>query len=690
MKYRTKRRRSLLSTQDERLANKLPKGKAGLGETFAGKTSFLDGPALAVHADEVVTTNPVMSIRDSESRISSWKQHMPSSSAASSLGDISEALQGLSASSRQGSGFVINPNLGSGEATTTEYSYEAGQDLLDLICFDAEESDMGLGLALPDSPTLRPTSDAPGLNLLPTRDQAIPSLLVEKNANLILDYSISDDILHLCPSIEIGSNRLEPQILKKLERAAGFLCAAQSKADAFDLYFAIFNILRHTLDFGSRHILVATLNCARSSERSSQHECAVRMLLHALRWQEERNLSNPQWAYVLHSYLSDVYVKMGKEKEVEIHDMEVMYCSDYDDLSRFVRSNIPDATDTPGYFPNNHQIALRLESRFRQTMDSTLQASGYTTSLPDTSVASRHAFEKTMDTACSKATVKRLLDWCERVIAAGDRSFDVWIKVLPDEPMDAQDFISQMLYCYLMERWLEETQRLPLPPTAVQQSITDLLRSGLAIPETIAALSSIIVDETFPGDLWTSMSYRSRILSKLHLIPSVIAPHLLATIRLLREESSRSDRKFAGAYQPLAAMSPDVGRRPITDLSQQALRLFSRSMVSTAQNDKTTSRKATKSGTLPLMPSVTELQSWSFRSQSLFQTDSSPQFSTDNRASPLTLSDVKSTHSSTLCHSLSTRPTTSSGISMESHSSWSFTEVTGMPRASLDEVIVGA
>ena len=323
-------------------------------------------------------------------------------------------------------------------------------------------------------------------------------------------------------------------------------------------------------------------------------------------------------------------------------------------------------------------------------MGSTLQASGYTASLPDTRVTSRYTFGKTMDTACSKATVKRLLDWCERVITAGDRSFDVWIKVLPDEPIDAQDFIGRMLYCYLMERWLEEAQRLPFPPTAVQQSITDLLKSGLAIPETIAALSSIIVDETFPGDLWTSMSYRSRILSKLHLIPSVIAPHLLATVRLLREESSRSDRKFADVYQSLAAMSPDVGSRPITDLSQQALRLFSRNMVSTAQNDKTTSRKATKSGTLRLMPSVTELQSWSFRSWSLFPTDSSPQFSTDNQASPLTLSDVKSAHSSTLCHSLPTRPTTSSGISMDSHSSWSFTEVTGMPRAPLDEVIAGA
>jgi hypothetical protein len=689
MKYRTKRRRALSSTQDGRPANKLPKGRTGLDETSAGKTSSLDGPALAVYANEAVTTNSVMSIRHSESKFSSWKQHMPSSSVTSSLGGISEALQEPSASLRQGSSFMIDPNLDPKEATTTEYSYEAGQDLLDLICFDFEETDMGLGFARPDSPTLRPTSDAPGLNLLPAGDgydQTFPSLLVERTANLILDYRISDDILHLCPGIEIGSNRLEPQILKELERAAGFLCAAQSKADAFDLYFAIFNILRHTLDFGSRHILVATLNCARSSERNSQHECAVGMLLHALRWQEEHNLSNPQWTYVLHSYLSDVYIKMGKEEEAEIHDMEVMYCSDYDDLSRFVRSNLPDATDTPGYFPSNHQIALRLESRFRQTMDSALQASGYNASLPDMSVASCHTFEKTMDTACSKATVKRLLDWCERVIAAGDRSFDVWIKVLPDEPIDAQDFIGQMLYCYLMERWLEEAQRLPFPPTAVQQSIADLLRSGLAIPETIAALSSIIVDETFPGDLWTSMSYRSRILSKLHLIPSVIAPHLLATVRLLREESSQSDRKFADVYQPLAAMSPDVGSRPITDLSRQALRLFSRNMVSTAQNDKTTSRKATKSDTLRLMPSVTELQSWSFRSQSLFPTDSSPQFSTDNQASL----DVKSAHSSTRRRSLSTRPTTSSGISMESHSSWSFTKVTGMPRAPLDEVMAGA
>src|SRR2546421_17608 len=126
-------------------------------------------------------------------------------------------------------------------------------------------------------------------------------------------------------------------------------------------------------------------------------------------------------------------------------------------------------------FPNNHQIALRLESRFRQTMDSTLQASGYTASLPDTRVASRYTFGKTMDTACSKATVKRLLDWCERVIAAGDRSFDVWIKVLPDEPIDAQDFIGRMLYCYSLERWHQDACRPPMPVRAVQQLVTDLL-----------------------------------------------------------------------------------------------------------------------------------------------------------------------------------------------------------------------
>jgi hypothetical protein len=81
----------------------------------------------------------------------------------------------------------------------------------------------------------------------------------------------------------------------------------------------------------------------------------------------------------------------GKE-EAEIRDTELMHRSDYNALSRFVLCNIPDATDTSGYFPNNHQIALRLESGLQQKTGSTLQASGYTASLPDASASSDHAF----------------------------------------------------------------------------------------------------------------------------------------------------------------------------------------------------------------------------------------------------------------------------------------------------------
>ena len=39
----------------------------------------------------------------------------------------------------------------------------------------------------------------------------------------------------------------------------------------------------------------------------------------------------------------------GKE-EAEINDTEVMYCSDYNVLGRFVLCNISDAADTSGYF----------------------------------------------------------------------------------------------------------------------------------------------------------------------------------------------------------------------------------------------------------------------------------------------------------------------------------------------------
>ncbi len=474
---------------------------------------------------------------------------------------------------------------------------------------------------------------------------------------------------------------MEAKTLGEVCSIADYFCAARSYADAFDLYHLAFRHweLQVTSTFAPQvpfshtfELLSSLFNCARTATTPSQRAEVTDNLASILHRSSTTYFCRPSLPYLLHLYLSDMNDVLG-ETDSASHAREAMEDRVYrtaDVHSRIVdgrncrrhsiASNaLPDVLEVSASeeaYPNCYHDILVVKHlleykggfkhRTGEGTGSILgRVSGYTL----------HDFEETV-------AKTPFWDWCSRAILSRSKALDRFITVVPADDSAEKDFITTILFCYLMEVWLlekTEASESSRDEGTVLSLINVLTLSNVnakrfSLPDALAAASFILVN-AFEKRLRGPDRFLFRART---LMSAKISRALLLSISTVRERQPEFGYHFTVCERP----------QPLQDISRKALMLFARRLVSSEILSGGSAIRVKQGKSAGLAPNVMDFKEYKIRRAS-FSGTLLPSQSSTSLSSSMSISTGRS------------RPSSSGGSVWSRRSSWSFTVVTGMPHA---------
>lgn len=521
---------------------------------------------------------------------------------------------------------------------------------------------------------------------IPEKTTTIPVLIYFNCYVPDMDYSISTDMLQLWPSLWAEPRNISPSCIKEMGVVADCLCAAELYIDAFDLYYVILAYEhKSSFIFDDMRMHAAVLNCARTSATISQDNCAIALLRFALRWHvdyadpkplsdhDESTKQRFLLARVMHLYLDDLYVKKGrKESEWRTTRPTCVFCSNK-------RCNDDADLETiDARLPNRHRSILTAETLQRKLADS--WGIGYNTSPIPASKCPATVIQ-------DSGVLTKLLVWCSVIIRTKAESLEKFTRILPQSVAEAKELIGQLLFCHFLDRWLKERNGYRGRSRAFRRLESSLTAVQMSPVESLSAAAFMIVGR----DHWNTVTSHG---STLAFGKGGLARKLLSNLHsMMRTVSkSRAGKRFAAVYLRLYQTVGEDRNNSPSELSQRAMKIFARNIVSTgklSQHDFVLKEE----GLLfeqdrrwldeeELVPAAVDFPEYTSRPQPLVDMLFTPRSSFSSGARSFRIYHAEISGRS-IC-SLSTRSskTPSSGMSMHSHSSLSFSAVTGLPSAS--------
>ena len=473
-----------------------------------------------------------------------------------------------------------------------------------------------------------------------------------------VDYEVSVIASRLWSELNSRQDRLKA--LDGMRVMASCFFAAQSYTDAFDLYFIIWTASDYsTLD----DKLARALACARSSATASQDACVEAILHHLLSAFARQSFpsGNPPTYLqepMLHSFLGDLYARQEKESSAELHMGKAILHLDEDKLHVLEQT----------YFGHRHLVAA-LESQIARRQRNVSQAIGYNASALSVDQAAKGLATEVQDVAL----LRSLLAWCAEIISDNSRGLDAFSSVLPKQPLEQRGFICRTLFCYLIERWLDERQRSSKATNAATRSVISRFEDIMSLPETLSAIAMLIVHDC--PDLSRPHAPSGR-----QPYSWILSSTLLKNIKQLIKLKT-SHRSFLEIYRSLMAASGEVRRQPLTYKSHTMLAQFMLMIAPT----RLVNRHLPSRGTGPhnrLVPSPDIFREIEIRPASWSNRLYSPRSSFSSGLNSIRATATKSMLNSVL--SVANRSSGASRTSMSTtsyRSSWSFGAVTGLRRA---------
>jgi hypothetical protein len=154
---------------------------------------------------------------------------------------------------------------------------------------------------------------APSVQPPAESEQTIPILQYLSKYIRGPQYEPSSDLLGLWPSIYTETDALDTDIVEQMGKAAYLLCATELYVDAFDLYYVIFACKFKQFAFAGINMLVAVLDCARTSATRWQDECTIPILKFALRGCFNTETHGYITSRILLSQIGDQYVDQPEQ-----------------------------------------------------------------------------------------------------------------------------------------------------------------------------------------------------------------------------------------------------------------------------------------------------------------------------------------------------------------------------------------
>ena len=516
-----------------------------------------------------------------------------------------------------------------------------------------------------------------GLEVVDDMHNSKNSVNISKNAPVscsacvhipTVKYEVSANALRLWSEVNSRQDRLKA--LDEIRVLANFFFAARSYADAFDLYFIIWTELGpSSLD----HKLAAALDCARSSATPPQDSCVEAILHHLLsaftgqvissRSRQVISLRTGQSILlrtrkallpedILHSFLGDLYVKLKREPNAGVHTGKAML--HLDNHKRYIVEQ--------GY-PNHRHVVAALESQIVTRQKYVSQAIGYNV----TTVSIDHISKRLATELQEIALLEKLLAWCAETINENARGMNAFRSVLPKQPIERQGFLCRALLCYLIERWLDERQRLSSAQDATNR------RDIVSPPEALSAVAIIIVHDCQDQTTLHIPSGRQ---------PSsgILSSALLKNIKQLIKLKS-SYRSFSEIYMSLMAASGEARRQPLDHKSRTMLCQFMMNIAPTSLVNRHLPSRGVGSHN-SLIPSPDLFREFEIRPASWSNRLYSPRSSFSSG-----LNSIRATATKSMMNSVLSLAKRQSGVSVTTmstasyRSSWSFGAGTGLPSA---------
>jgi hypothetical protein len=516
----------------------------------------------------------------------------------------------------------------------------------------------------------------------PEKTTTIPVLVYFSCYVPDMDYSISTDMLQLWPSLWAEPRNISPGCIEEMGVVADCLCAAELYADAFDLYYVILAYeYKSSLTFDDMRMHAAVLNCARTSATISQNNCAIALLRFAFLWHvdyvpifsPEIRKQRLSLACVMHLYLDDLYVKKGGE-ESEWRPRRPT-CA----LCRNISCNDDADLETiDARLPNRHRTILTAETLRHKLAD--FRGIGYNNSPTPTSKRPATVIQ-------DSGVLAKLLVWCSVIIRTKAESLEKFTRILPQSVAEAKELVGRLLFCHFLDRWLKERNGYRGRSRAFKRLESSLTAVQMSPVESLSAAAFMIVgrDHWNPGTshgsawLFGNGGLTRKLLSNLHSMVRTVS-------------RSEKEKRFAAVYLRLYQTVGEDRNNSPSDLSQRAMKIFARNIVSTgrlSQHDFVLK----KEGLLfeqdrrwpdeeELAPAAVDFPEYTSRPPPLADMLFTPRSSFSSGARSFRIYHAEISGRS--IYSLSTRSskTTSSSMSMHSHSSWRFSAVTGLPSAS--------
>ena len=466
-----------------------------------------------------------------------------------------------------------------------------------------------------------------------------PQLCSQCDVTAYIGYKASTLALQLWDQVSAGKSMEEA--LKTINLFAGFFCGARASADAFDLYFILWTASGSSLQDQN---LAAALNCARTSATSPQDICARKILHRSLLGHAEDSLS----VWMVHFFLAELNKKIAQRPNS-------MQCYEvpYEDQYFHQRKANLQSLDPEGLmrklhanFPDQYHIATTLYTRVYTTSRWEISRKGWPKSIDPTSPE----FQKSIREI---GLVRHLLVWCTEAISARARVWDVCI--LEND----QDSGTTRLFCLFLRHWFEDRSAR----SSVRKVKANFERSRMFVapPEALSIMASLIYVPRVPDTNW-SLVLLKNIESKI--------------------KSDGKDRDFVHMYSALITASEPVQEpllRRATRTMLWSCFLHFRSSVQInvrhpwhdCRSENSVEASSDELQTYELHPA-----SWSNRYSSSQSSFSSSLNSMRQTAVRTKLRSVLSLAKRQSVASLTPPPSI-----VSSHSSWSFTVNTRMPRA---------
>ena len=456
------------------------------------------------------------------------------------------------------------------------------------------------------------------------------------------------------------SNIVGFHLLDEVNKVAGYLYAARSYADAFDLYYTVFCHLNKTSGlYDGPHLLTAVLDCARSASTNEQVECAAAVLRLSLR-DQERGTGDHITAGVLHLYLGELYKKQKNEKSETSTATAIQHLA-------MSRGRVEPHTEAELYLPLPLYTSLIIQSkRFNPA---------YARYFSTISTSQRLAEKIRCNTV-----PKYLLKWCTDAIGSQAAYLDPLAWILTGDTSTMKEVMARLLFCCFSELWLKDARKVPGIGRYFAEADSAMNYWELPWPESLAAISSVIVDEAFRESdplAATKRRFWTRTLSS----------NLVRTTKAMLDRISDTEQSFTDNLLTFVVTPEDKPEQSQVDqLSRRVLELFIGKVVSSGilrqtQECLLEDMALRELSSTSFLPVAADLRGHIVHPRPLSTTLYTPRSSFSSGARSLRATHVELGQGSMLSSFASTSKWSLTG-SGSCRSSWSFERVTGLGHTS--------